>query len=116
MDETKGKHSGFLGTYFNRDSVMRLSALSRTFAWVVLIIYTLEWIAAIGISVLQILRGFWAGMGFTDYVQNFLMLLEQPLRGVVYFIVLQAVANVLLIYLDMEDNARRAARNAGPQK
>ncbi len=113
MDEIKKEQSRFLGTYFDQDSVLKLASLSRIFAWVVLVIYTLAWIAAIGVSVLQILRGFWAGMGFTDYVQNILLLLEQPLRGVVYFIVLQAVAEVLLIYLDMEDNTRRAARNTG---
>jgi hypothetical protein len=36
--------------------------------------------------------------------------LQQPLPGVFYFFALQAVSKGLLIFLDMEDNTRRAAR------
>jgi hypothetical protein len=32
------------------------------------------------------------------------------LRGVVYFVVLQGVAQALLMFMDMEDNTRRVAR------
>jgi hypothetical protein len=49
-------------------------------------------------------------MGFTDAAQSILYLFEQPLRGVVYFIVLQGLAQGLLMLMDMEDNTRRAAR------
>jgi hypothetical protein len=40
---------------------------------------------------------------FTPYLQ-------QPLPGLFYFFGLQAVSKGLLIFLDMEDNTRRAAR------
>jgi hypothetical protein len=49
-------------------------------------------------------------MGYTDYATNFVILFEQTLRGVVYFIVLQAMAQVMLMFMDIEDNTRRAAR------
>jgi hypothetical protein len=52
-------------------------------------------------------------MGFTDVAQNVIWLCEQPLRGLVYFIVLQGVAQALLIVMDIEDNTRRAARPGG---
>ena len=50
-------------------------------------------------------------MGFTDIAQSILYLFEQPLRGVVYFIVLQGVAQALLMFMDMEDNTRRLAHD-----
>jgi hypothetical protein len=50
------------------------------------------------------------GAGFTDLLQQVLFVLEQPFRGVVYFIGLQAIAKILLMFLDIEDNTRRAAR------
>jgi hypothetical protein len=49
-------------------------------------------------------------MGVTDVLQSILPLFEQPLRGVVYFVVLQTAAQALLLFMDMEDNTRRAAR------
>jgi hypothetical protein len=36
-------------------------------------------------------------------------LFEQPLRGVVYFVVLQGVAQALLMFMDIEDNTRRVS-------
>ena len=50
------------------------------------------------------------GFGFTDLMQQLLFVLEQPFRGVVYFIGLQAVAKILLMFMDIEDNTRRSAR------
>ena len=111
MRETKETQSGFYGTYFEKDSVLRLAALARIFAWVVLVIYALQWLLSVVVMLLQVMRGFWVGLGTTDMVGNILYLCENPLRGVVYFIVLQTLAKVLLIYLDMEDNTRRTARN-----
>ncbi|MBN2388551.1 MAG: hypothetical protein JXB85_16150 [Anaerolineales bacterium] len=105
------KHSGFLGTYFNKGTVMRLAQGSRILAWVILVIYGLQLLLSAGVMALQVLRGFWGGMGLTDYAQNLLFLFEQPLRGVVYFVVLQGVAQVLLVFMDIEDNTRRLARS-----
>jgi hypothetical protein len=104
------KHSHFPGTYFNQDTVLRLAAVANVFAWIIGGFYVLQWVVQIGIYILQIVRGFYIGMGFTDYVQTILTWFEPALRGLVYFIVLQGVAQVLLLFLDMEDNTRRAAR------
>jgi hypothetical protein len=104
------KHSYFLGTYFKKDSVLRLAQAIKYLAWIILIIYATHLVLSVGVDTLQILRGFWAGMGFTDMVQNYLVAFEQSLPGVVYSLVLLGISNLLLILLDIEDNTRRAAR------
>jgi len=103
------KRENFLGTYFNKDTVLRLTSVAKILSWVVVGVYALEWLVQVFVMVLQIMRGFWMGMGFTDVIQSILSLFEQPLRGVVYFVVLQGVAQALLMFMDMEDNTRRAA-------
>ncbi len=102
--------SNFLGTYFSKDTVLKLSATAKVFAWIIAAFYATQWVLQVGSFFLQYARGFWAGMGFTDIAQNLLWLLEQPLRGLVYFVVLQGVAQALLLFMDIEDNTRRAAR------
>jgi hypothetical protein len=104
------KQEKFLGTYFNKDSVLKLAAVARIFAWIVAVFYMLQWLLQVGTFFLQYLRGFWAGSGFTDIAQNIIWLLEQPLRGLVYFVVLHGIAQALLIFMDLEENTRRAAR------
>jgi hypothetical protein len=104
------KRENFLGTYFSKETVLKLASGARIFSWIIAGFYIVQWLVQIGTSFLQIVRGFWAGMGFTDIAQNMLWLLEQPLRGLVYFVVLQGVAQALLIFMDMEDNTRRTAR------
>ena len=105
------KRGNFLGTYFSKDTVLRLTSVAKILSWVVVGVYALEWLVQVFAMVLQIARGFWTGMGFTDVSQSILYLFEQPLRGVVYFVVLQGVAQALLMFMDMEDNTRRAARD-----
>ena len=100
----------FLGTYFNKDTVLRVSVVAKIFSWVVVGIYGAQFLIQVMSTILQISRGFWIGMGVTDILLNILSLFEQPLRGVVYFIVLQAAAQTILIFMDMEDNTRRAVR------
>ena len=107
MEENRGV---FLGTYFNKDTVMKLARASKILAWVVLIVHLLQLLVAWGVNLLQILRGFWMGMGFTDILQNFIYTLQTPLHGVVYFFALLGISEILLIFLDIEDNTRRAAR------
>jgi len=104
------KPVNFLGTYFSKDAVLRLISVAKILSWVVVGVYALEWLAQALAMVSQVSAGSWTGMGFTDVAQSILYLFEQPLRGVVYFIVLQAVAQGLLMFMDMEDNTRRAAR------
>jgi hypothetical protein len=106
----KDTHTGFLGTYFNKDVVLRISQASKVLAWIVLTFYGVQLILSIGTTIGQILQGSWAGMRFIDVFQNFLYVFEQPLHGVVYFFALMGVSQLLLIFLDVEDNTRRAAR------
>ncbi len=106
------KRENFLGTYFSKDTVLRLVAIAKIFSWVVVGIYACQWLVQFVQMVLSSVRGFWYGMGFTDIALSFVLLFEQPLRGAVYFIVLQAVAQALLLFMDMEDNTRRAARES----
>jgi hypothetical protein len=106
----EGKRSEFLGTYFNKDVVLRLSMAAKVLAWIVLVVYTIQLCLSLGVNILQISRGFWIGMGFTDILQNLLYSIQQPLHGLVYFLALMGVSQALLIFLDIEDNTRRAAR------
>jgi hypothetical protein len=104
------RHSNFPGTYFNRDTVLRMAQGLKILAWIVLAIYGVQLVLSISVDILQILRGFWVGMGFTDMLQNFLAAIEQPLHGVIYSFALWGISQLLLIFLDIEDNTRRAAR------
>lgn len=108
--ETGKQTPTFLGVYFNRDVVLRLTGVTKILSWVVVVIYGLQWLVQGASLLLQFMRGYWVGMGFTDYASIVINLFEQPLRGVVYFIVLQAVAQALLVFMDIEDNTRQAAR------
>jgi hypothetical protein len=96
----------FLGTYFQKDVVIKLSLIARIFAWIIASFYALQWILQVTTFSMQIARGSWMGIGFIDITQNLLWLLEQPLRGLVYFAVLQGAAQALLILMDIEDNTR----------
>jgi hypothetical protein len=51
------------------------------------------------------------GATFLNVFNMFSPYLLQPLPGVFYFFGLQAISKGLLIFLDMEDSTRRAARN-----
>jgi hypothetical protein len=100
----------FMGTYFDKTIVLRLSSAARLFSWIIAGFYSVQWLIQVGTFIIQSTRGFWIGMDFSNIAQNILWLFEQPLRGLVYFIVLQCVAQVLLLLMDMEDNTRRAVR------
>ncbi len=110
MVDRKDSHVSFPATYFDRDSVIRMAQIIAILSWVVAGIYALDVLVGVGVFLLQALRGFMGGLGFTDYLQNILMILERPLHGMLYFAAMQAVSKGLLIFLDVEDNTRRAAR------
>ena len=97
--------TGFLGTYFERDGVLRLERWARMIAWGVLAAYTLE----AGYNVFQSVYGALIG-GYAQDWFSILMTLSHVLQGAMLFIVLQVAAKILLILLDIEDNTRRAAR------
>ena len=106
----KKSNTGYLGTYFNKDLVLRISATAKIFSWIIAGFYIIQWLLQVSTFILQMARGFWVGMGFTDIAQNLLWLCEPPLRGLVYFAVLQVISQLLLMGMDIEDNTRRAAR------
>jgi len=112
MTETKETSQKFLGTYFDLDAVHRIVRVTEIFSWIVVVVYGAQLLLSVGVFFLQIARGYMVGLGFTDYAQQFLWAVEAPFRGVLYFVILQAVGKGLLILLDMEDNTRRAALRA----
>jgi len=110
MTESQEKPSSFMGTFFDRSVVMRIVRVSEISSWIVLVVYGLQLLVSVTVFVLSYVRGFMQWAGFTDIVQQILIVLEQPFRGIVYFIGLQAIAKILLMFMDIEDNTRRAAR------
>jgi hypothetical protein len=107
--------SGFLGTYFDRDSVLKLSTVAIIFSWIVLAVYASQFALSILVFVLQAVRGQIYGLGPTDYMQQVLWLVEPPFRGVVYFVALQGLSKIMLMFMDIEDNTRRAARSSSKE-
>jgi hypothetical protein len=104
------RNERFLGTYFDRDAVIRMARVIAILSWVVAGIYLFDVVVSVGVFFLQYVRGFVIGLGFTDILQNALFIIERPLHGMLYFAAMQAVSKGLLIFLDVEDNTRRAAR------
>ena len=113
MSEFEEKQAGFLGTYFDRDGVLRLSRWADVVAWIVLTVYLLSWLFSLLLFFGQYYNGLFMDNGatFLNLFNMFTPYLQQPLPGLFYFFGLQAVSKGLLIFLDMEDNTRRAARS-----
>ena len=109
MGESQEKGSGFAGTYFDRSIVLRIVRVAEISSWVVLVVYAAQLLLSTGVFVLSYMRGFMPP-GVTNILQQILFTLEQPFRGIVYFIGLQAIAKILLMFMDIESNTRRAAR------
>ena len=112
MSEANEKQAGFLGTYFDRDGVLRLSRWADVIAWIVLTVYLLSWLFSLLLFFGQYYSGLYVDKGatFLTVFNMFTPYLQQPLPGIIYFFSLQAVSKGLLILLDMEDNTRRSAR------
>jgi hypothetical protein len=113
MTETKEPTQKFFGTYFDRDVVMRLSRWARIFSWVVLALYLVAWLIPFAQFLVQFSSGMFFNKGMTifDSLNFFTPYLTQPIPGVIYFFSLQAIAHLLVIFLDIEENTRRAARS-----
>ena len=111
MTESNNSKTSFAGTYFDRDSILRLARLANIFAWAALIYYAAQAVVSLTIFILQLVRGLIAPPGFTDFAQQIIWALQPAVPGLWNFIGLQAVGKILLIFMDMEDNTRRAARN-----
>ena len=113
MSEANEKPEKFFGTYFDRDNVLRISRAANVISWVTLTIYLLTWIFNLAVFIAQYLNGLYFVKGTETFYSVFNLFspyLLQPLPGVLYFFLLQALAKGLLILLDMEDNTRRSAR------
>ena len=113
MSESNDKQERFLGTYFDRDVVLRLSRTADIVSWVILTIYLLVWIFTIAIFLAQYFNGLYFAKGEETFLTIFSLFspyLQQPIPGLLYFFALQGISKGLLILLDMEDNTRRAAR------
>jgi len=112
MTESNQKQGTFLGTYFDRDSVLRLSRGADILAWVTLTIYVLSWLFSITMFFGQYWSGLYGDKGatFLTSLNIFAPYFLQPLPGIFYFFGLQGISKGILILLDMEDNTRRAAR------
>lgn len=104
-DPQKGR-TDFLGTYFNKESVLRLSRLANIVSWLILTAYILEWGYSQWQSVYNSLIG-----GYPLDINYIFFSLPRLLQGLMLLIVLQGVSRVLLILLDIEDNTRRSARD-----
>jgi len=112
MSESTEKQPAYFGTYFDRDSILRLSRWADILAWVTLTIYVLSWLSNLLLMTSQYYNGmfFEKGMTFLNAINYFSPYLLQPLPGIFYFFGLEAVSKGILILLDMEDNTRRAAK------
>ncbi|HSO12540.1 MAG TPA: hypothetical protein VLT51_09205 [Anaerolineales bacterium] len=112
MSETNNRQEKFFGTYFDRDSVLRISRWAEGVAWVVLTVYLLAWLFSILLFIAQYANGlfFDKGMTFLTAFSIFKPYFLEPMPGVFYFFGLQGISKALLIMLDMEDSSRRAAR------
>ena len=109
MDENE--KTNFAGTYFNRDSILRLARITDIFAWIALAYFAAQAAISAFIFILQIARGLIALGGPTDYFQQFIWLMQPAVPGLLYFVGIQAIGKFLLIMMDVEDNLRRIARN-----
>jgi len=103
--------TNFAGTYFDRDSILRLARLAAIFAWIALIYYAGQAVIGMTIFTLQLARGLNVLSGPTDFFQQILWTFQPIIPGLWNFIGLQAVGKILLIFMDMEDNTRRAVRS-----
>jgi len=106
----QNEKTNFSGTYFNRDSVLRLARLADIFAWITLAYYAAQAGMSLLIFILQITRGLIVLHGPTDYVQQLVWMLQPFVPGLMYFVGIQAIGYALLIFMDVEDDLRRIAR------
>jgi hypothetical protein len=110
MTEPKKQKTNFAGTYFDRDAVLQSARWAEIAAWAILVYHAAQTVLALGIFFLQISRGLVAPYGLTDWIQQIVWMLQPMVPGLLYFVGVQAIGKALLIFMDVEDNTRRAAR------
>ena len=110
MTESKETKTNFSGTYFERDTVLRLTRFLKLASWIVAGVYIYQSLLNLTIFILQLIRQMIYIAGLTDALQQISWQIQSPLAGLIFFASLQAIAQGLLILMDIEDNTRRAAR------
>ncbi len=95
----------FLGTYFDRDAVLRWARWSRILGWLIFAIYLFQYAYETGMN---IFNAFQANYPLDWFYLIFNM--GKPFQGALLLVVLHLLAFALQILLDIEDNTRRAAR------
>ena len=110
MTESNQNRTNFAGTYLDRDAVLRLTRLLKIASWIVAVAYIFQFITNISVLILQISRDLIYIGGPTDLMLQIVWQIQPSLAGVIFYVALQAIAQTLLILLDIEDNTRRAAR------
>jgi hypothetical protein len=108
---TESEKINFAGTYFDRDTVLRLVRFLKLASWIVAGVYIYQIVVNLAVFILQLIRHLVYLGGPTDFMLQLLWQIQPSLAGLIFFVSLQAMAQVLLILLDIEDNTRRAARN-----
>ena len=96
-------HRAFLGTYFDRSLVLRVSRWIIILGWLILAAYLLEF----GYTTYQSVSSAIINAYPLDF--TFLLLnLKSPLQGLMLLGILYGISQALLILLDIEDNTREA--------
>ncbi|MFO7585835.1 MAG: hypothetical protein R6W69_14000 [Anaerolineales bacterium] len=104
MSKTTEK-TPFLGTYFERDAVLRWARWTRILGWAIFAVYAIQYLYETGMTLFNSFRG---GYPLDWFYLVFNM--GKPFQGAMILVVLHLLAFALLILLDIEDNTRRAAR------
>lgn len=100
----------FLGTYFERDTVLRWAGWTRVLGWLIFAIYILQYAYETGMNIFNAFQA--------NYPLDWFYLIlnmGQPFQGAMILVVLHLLAFALQILLDIEDNTRRAARQKDSQ-
>lgn len=106
------KREPFLGLFFDKSAVLRLSRWAGMLAWVILGIYLVTTSISLTRFLIQYSSGLYFEKGITplDMLDFFTPYLVQPLPGIIHFFGLKFAQNALLILMEMEESARRSAR------
>ena len=104
--------TGFWGTYFEHDAVIKLARFANILGWFLLGFYVYMALVSLGQYLAFIVpnAAVLENLTFFDLLSIPNSYIQQLAPGLVYFVVLKTVQHVLLILLDVEDNSRRAAR------
>ena len=113
MEQRTEQKTGFFGTYFDRDIVLRFSRLIGVFAWVVLGMYLYTILVSAGQFWWAVTYGgaSYEGVNIFDKLSIPTMQISQLIPAIVHVTLLKTAQYALLILLDVEDNSRRATRS-----